>query len=374
MQIHLGSKHIVADVAVALDVTGREHLVIVAKATWSIPAPGQRPKPMTPQPLVMTDQYHGEPGESAMRYGSDMARFKPRCDVLFDAVAYSPDAEPVRELIVHAQVGTMKKSVRVLGNRQWSRAMGICKLSDPQPFTEMPLHHGLAFGGTRWYEKGRGAEAERLCDAHLANPVGLGFAGQHTLDQIHGQAAPNLEDPLAAIGAPSSQQAPWAFSAIGRHWSPRRDFAGTYDQVWQRDVFPLLPADFDERFHQCASVDQQVVFPSGAEPVRLLNMVKGQPDLKFNLPRMPMQVSVLRKDYSSAAPIAVVDTLFFETEKSRFSAVWRASLPLKRRLQEIDSVAIGPVNPAWWQAKLAGRDGDCIGCEPSASSAMEADV
>jgi hypothetical protein len=374
MQIHIGSKHLVADVAVAVDVTGREHLVIVAKATWSIPAPGQRPRPMTPQPLVMTDEYYGEPGESAMRYGSDMARFKPRCDVLFDALAHSPNEAPVRELIAHAQVGAMKKSVRVLGNRQWSRVMGIRKLSDPQPFTEMPLHHGFAFGGTRWYEKGRGAQAERLCEAHLANPAGLGFAGKHTLDQIHGQSAPNLENPLAALGAPDSKQAPSAFSAIGRHWLPRREFAGTYDEAWQRNVFPLLPADFDERFHQCASVDQQLTFPTGAEPVRLLNMVKGQPDLKFNLPRLPMQVSVLRKDYSSAAPIAVVDTLFFETEKSRFSAVWRASLPLKRRLQEIDSVAIGPVNPSWWQAKLAGRDGDCIGCEPSSSRAMEVDV
>jgi hypothetical protein len=71
VQIHVGSKHLAADVAVALDVMGREHLVIVAKATWSIPAPGPRPRPLEPEPLALTDVFYGQPGESALRYGSD---------------------------------------------------------------------------------------------------------------------------------------------------------------------------------------------------------------------------------------------------------------------------------------------------------------
>ena len=82
MQLHIGSKHLAAGISVQLDVSGREHLVVVAKATWSLPAPGQRPRPLPPQPLAMADQYFGDPGESAMRYGADVLRFKPRCDVI----------------------------------------------------------------------------------------------------------------------------------------------------------------------------------------------------------------------------------------------------------------------------------------------------
>ncbi|WP_377155226.1 DUF2169 domain-containing protein [Roseateles sp. UC29_93] len=87
MQLHVGSRHLVSDVAVALDAAGREHLVIAVKATWRIPDPGQRPRPLPPSPIVLADEYHGVPGESAMRYGADMPRFKPRCDVIFDAHA-----------------------------------------------------------------------------------------------------------------------------------------------------------------------------------------------------------------------------------------------------------------------------------------------
>ena len=43
---------------------------------------------------------------------------------------------------------------------------------------------------------------------------------------------------------------------------PRLDaplsYAGTYDQNWLDNVFPFLPADFDERYYQAAPEDQQI--------------------------------------------------------------------------------------------------------------------
>jgi hypothetical protein len=371
MQLHVGSKHLAAEVAVALDVSGREFLVIVAKATWSIPEPGARPRPLPPQPLAASDQYYGEPGVSAMRYGADMARFKARCDVLFDACAHSPSGQPVHELLVGVEVGDARhggvhKSVRVLGARHWQGAgsRGKFKPSQPEPFTRMPLHHGFAFGGTRWYEQGGQKEGgQRLCEAQLANPAGMGFAGPNTLAQMLGEPVPHLEHPGEPVQAPDKAHAPHALSAVGRHWLPRRNWAGTYDQAWQRDVFPLLPLDFDEQFHQCAPLDQQMPYPQGGEQVRLVNLLPGRPDVRFTLPPMPLQVRVLRSDYSTASPQAVVDTLFFQTEERCFSAVWRASVPIKRRIQEIRTIAVGPVDPAWWAQQVAGvGSGSCMGC------------
>lgn len=361
MNIVIDNKFVTADIAIALDVAGREHLVIAAKSTWTIPQPGQRPRPLPPQPLVQSDVYLGKPGESAMLYGADFARFKPRCDVLFNANAHVPDGEPVTEMLVAWQVGALRKGLRVVGPRRWRSTLGILSLSKPEPFLSQPLHYGLAFGGTRQYTKGRD---EVMSEAYPENPVGLGWAGLRTASQLANTPAPSLEAIDDPIRNPQKKHAAVAFSAIGRHWSPRKNFAGTYDADWQANVFPLLPEDHDDRYHQCAPDNQQMDYPQGGEPVVLRNMVKGRPDVRFALPPLNQQtVRVLRTDYSSVTLSTVVDTLYFEPDEGRFSVVWRASTPIRRRLQEFDTLAIGPVNAAWWANKSLGLDGaGCAGC------------
>ena len=356
MQLHIGSKHLAAAATVQLDVAGREHLVIVAKSTWSIPGPGQRPRPLPPQPVVTADQYFGKPGQSAMRYGSDMARFKPRCDLIFDACGHSPEGQSVTELQAGFELASLRKMVRVLGTRQWRRQLNGWSLSTPEPFVKVPLTADHALGGTRAYEQG----GQHLVEAHPHNPSGLGWAGKHTMRQLDGQAAPQLEHPDHPVTRPDTKLPPCALSAVGRHWLPRKRHAGTYDQAWQRNVFPFLPSDFDEQFNQCAPEDQQLPYPQGGEAVRLVNLLPGQPDLRFKLPQFKPLVRVLRSDYSQAAPQAVLDTLFFETEQQRFSAVWRASVEVRRRVEEFKTIAVGPVDPLWWQQQLGG--GNCRGC------------
>ncbi|MBO9688280.1 DUF2169 family type VI secretion system accessory protein [Roseateles chitosanitabidus] len=357
MQLHVGSRHLAADAAVALDATGREHLVIAVKATWQIPDPGQRPRPLPPQAIVLADDYLGAPGESPMRYGADMARFKARCDVILDAQAHAPDGLAVRELVAGVEVGEFNKRVRVIGERRW-RATGSRRedftLTEPEPFISLPLHHAFAFGGTRSLPEGEGH-----AEVHEFNPIGLGFAGEGTWRAMDGLPAPRLEDPSRPLRHPGDEALPWALGAIGRHWLPRRAHAGTYDERWRRDVFPLPPEDFDERFHQVAPPDQQMPYPRGGERVRLTHLMRELPQLSFALPRLDMQVRVLRANYQQEAPTAVVDTLFFEPEERRFSVVWRASVRQYRSIQEFSEVAIGPVDPVWWRQRISGG---CAGC------------
>jgi hypothetical protein len=367
MQLVVGSKHLRSEAVTALDVQGREHLVIVTKATWRIPKTGGRPQPIEPLALEASDVYFGEPGLSAMRYGSDFARFKPRCDVIFDAHAHSPGGQPVARLLAGFQVGELVKSLHAVGPRAWRRRFGLIKLDEPQPFTQMPLHYGMALGGTLDYEQGLGPNKQVLADALVSNPSGRGWAGPHTSNQIDGASAPCLERVDVPIDKPASPQAPIAFSAIGRHWVPRRDYAGTYDDEWRTNVFPFLPEDFDERFNQCAPEDQQMDYPQGGEPVVLHHLMPGRAEVRFHLPRLDhLKLRVLRTDYSTEAPKPVVDTLYFEPdvpEGGRFSAVWRASVPIRRRIQEFDTIAVGPVNSAWWRDKVLGLgEGGCIDC------------
>lgn len=367
MEIIIGSKHLAVDISCALDVSGREHLVVVAKGTWQIPGAGQRPRPLPPRPIEQTDLFLGAPGESAMLYGSDMVRFKPRCDVLFNACAHSPDGDPIRELAVVWQVGQLRKGLKAHGPRHWRKRFGIMSLSEAKPFVQMPLHFGMAFGGTRTYKKGWGKNAKVLTEAQLANPAGIGWFGPRSDDEADGQAAPHLEALDDPVRKPDGRQHPVAFSAIARHWQPRPAYAGTYDERWQHNVFPFLPEDFDDQFHQCAPADQQIAYPTGNEQVILRNMMAGRPDVRFKLPKLNnVQVRMTRSDFSTEAAIAVADTLYFEPDEERFSVVWRTSFPVKRRLQEFTALAVGPVSAQLWQERMRGTEG-CPGCGPAAA-------
>ncbi|WP_068638488.1 DUF2169 family type VI secretion system accessory protein [Thauera butanivorans] len=361
MELVCLSKHLDVALSTALDVTGREHLVVVAKATWRIPEPGQRPRPLSPCPLVVSDEYYGAPGESAMRYGDDFVRHKPRCDLLFDACAHAPDQRPLKYLEAEVRIGAWHKTVCVTGNRQWQRGVLGLTPSEPAPFTTLPLHHGHAFGGMRHYQDGKHVH----CEAFEHNLAGIGWGGPKTWHTLAGEPIANLHAPGKPIKKPNDDALmPTALSAIARHWAPRNQYGGTYDDAWRRELAPFLPEDFDERFFQCAPTDQQIPYPAGGETVTLTHLLPRHPTLSFTLPRFDaLRVRILRTDYSTEILSPPVDTLFFETEAGRFSAVWRASTPIRRRIHEFDTVAVGNVDPAWWDARRLGLDGvGCPGC------------
>ncbi|NHZ83535.1 DUF2169 domain-containing protein [Massilia sp. CCM 8695] len=362
MEIIVGSKYLAVEINCALDVKGREHLVVIAKSTWQIPGTGQRPKPLPPQPIEQSDIFAGDPENSPMLYGSDMARFKPRCDVIFNASAHSPDGLPAREIDVAWQVGPLRKGLKAHGPRHWKKRLGMVSLSSAEPVTSTPLHFGFALGGSRQYKKAFSRADAMLTESHPANPAGIGWYGSRATDEIDGAPAPSLEALDDPVRKPHGNQAPIAFSAIARHWLPRPRYGGTYDEHWEEEVFPFLPDDFDEQFHQCAPVDQQMPYPVGGEAIVLRNMMAGRPDVRFKLPKLDaVKVQILRHDYSADTPEAVADTLYFEPDQMRFSVVWRTCVPINRRVQEFKTIAVGPVNTEWWHQKTSGNGG-CGNC------------
>ncbi len=373
MEIASASRFIAASVATGIDVAGREYLVVVAKSSWQIPRPGQRPSPLPPEPLAETDSHlphpeTGEPGAGGLRYGDDFARFKPRCDVIFDACARAPAGRPVTTLGVGYSIDGQAKVLRVVGARHWQRGLGGYRLSAPERFVSVPLHYHLAHGGSRSYVD---REGRRLTEAFRDNPEGCGWSGPKTLDQMHGAPAAQLEALDDPIRGPTRAHRVTALGAIGRHWPVRLRHAGRMDARWQREVFPFLPEDFDERFHQVAPEDQQIDYPRGGERVRLVNLIADQPELEFNLPALDMPVRVLRGDYRSEQLQAHADTLFFETEQRRFSVVWRTQLPILRHISEFEVIAVGAVDPGWWQQRSLGLDDRCVGCGPDSQRQSE---
>lgn len=121
------------------------------------------------------------------------------------------------------------------------------------------------------------------------NPIGLG------LDLSAGQSAPQLEVSLDKPykGGPIEQYPPVSLTPVARSWLPRRRLAGTYDDDWLDQQWPLPPKDFDFAYWNCAPADQQIDYPDPGAQITLLNL------------------------YSAGAPVWPL------TDKGR----WRASLP-----------------------------------------------
>lgn len=361
MEFAIGSKYLIADATVAVDKSGQEHLLVVVKGSWHFASGIARP--CTAMPVQYSDICVGAVGETAPLYESDFALFKPRCDVLFAAQAHAPEGKAVRELLAGYRLGAQQKILRVHGPRYWQAEDGKdgqVSMGGAAEFVTMPLHYGFAFGGTRALPQAGQSES------YAANPLGCGYSSDMSAAQDC--PMPSLEALDQPILRPDEAYAPAALSVLARNWLPRRPLSGTYDAAWKRDIFPFLPEDFDLRFHQAAPEDQQIDYPQGGEEVLLWNLMPNRAEMRFKLPRLNnVPIRVLMSDFSVEQPKVVVDTLFFEPDQARLTAVWRASLPIKRRIQDIKTIAVAGICQNWWNAKRVGLEG-CANCSKNRST------
>ncbi len=352
------------EVFTALDKAGRERLVILAKATYRFGTGAPPALSEVHAPIAVTDVIGEPPALSVPFYESDLVPFKRRCDVVLDATAHAPGDRPVTELPVGVRVGALSKQFLAVGERVWKRGALTVGSSRPQPFTTMPLHYGRAFGGSPRKRAAKDGPLQQ--DTYLPNPIGVGYAPQASDDIVDGMPLPSTEDFHDRVTTPTGAYRPLAFGPIGRHWAPRQRYAGTYDAAWREEVFPFLPADFDDAFFQCAPSDQQMDFPQGGEPVALHNLVPGQPIVTFELPKPDLLLKVLYTSQVAQELTPVVDTVFIEPDKGIFTYVYRASIALpKRGVFGVRIVAAGPVCKKWWTAQVLGTQ-DC-GCNGEGS-------
>ncbi|HZF97097.1 MAG TPA: DUF2169 domain-containing protein [Pseudoxanthomonas sp.] len=338
------------------DKFGRRYLLAVAKATFKFPEDGGGDA--TPrladlqQPIFSSDLFEGEPGLSTPYFEADAAYYKPRCDIVVKAAAYPPNGRAVPELDVGFRVGECEKWAHVVGERHWQRGFLGLAPSAPEPFLRMPITYSRAYGGTR-IEKGQ----HRV---YAANPLGCGYATAAGGTDLADHPVPNLEARGAPITDPHRAHAAVSFGPIGRSWDARIGFAGTYDQHWIDEVFPLLPADFDEQYFQCVPADQQIAHPRGGEQVLLYQMHPRRPRIAFRLPRLHLPMVVLDRDRRVHRLQPLPDTLNFDVDAETFSVTWRVRHPIRRSLDEVHTLAAGLLCKRWWKARVTGT-ADC-GC------------
>ncbi len=284
-------------------------------------------------PVLEADVHFGEPGTSSIKYESDVCLRKKGSDVVLIGHAYSRKG-PVKILDVSLQVGSLQKTVRVSGDRKWHRSFGSWRITDPIPFDSMPLIYERAFGG--------------LDDAHpdsskhgseRRNPVGTGFAVSGKKEILNEMPLPNIEGPKSQIKSWKDKPAPCGFGFVGRDWAPRVDYAGTYDEQWEKERCPLLPTDFDELYYNGAHPDLvSTEFLKGNEMVKITNASK-RGNLVFKLPQERLEVDILIQGVIGSHP-AVMDTVIIEPDENRLMAVWRATIPTYRKFLLVDAVRI----------------------------------
>jgi hypothetical protein len=320
-----------ASCTVAVQPDGREVLVVVVKGTFAIPRSGEEPRLAEEQaPLFEADVLTGEPGFSAPLYEIDFARRKPRCDVLLNGSAYAPGGQPADRVPVSLRVGSLTKSLDVVGNRVWKAGALYLGATSPEPFTKMPISYNNAFGGVdkshddpmkwRWY---------------LPNHAGVGYHVHTSGKFLDGKPMPNTEEAGKKIKDPQGKYRPMAFGPVGRSWQPRVRWVGTYDEQWLADRCPFLPSDFDDRYFQAAPEDQQTDYLTGGEEAVLLNLTP-EGRSAFRIPNdLGLPVLFALKSGEEKEVPAVVDTLLLEPDERRFMLVWRAGLPLRRNLLEV---------------------------------------
>lgn len=311
------------------DREGAEIWLVAVKCTFDIRADGSTAVSKEQAPVLRVPEYHGEPGKSSLKYEADLVRTKKTTDVLCVGHAYAPGGAPVTELDVGLRVGPMQKVLRVTGDREW----GVLGASSPLPFVRMPLVYERAYGGVDQ----RSGHPER--DWDWRNPVGVGFAISRA--GADGLRLPNIEYRDALMKSWDDSPSPAGFGVVCSHWQPRVSLAGTYDDHWASTRDPLLPKDFDDRFFQCAPVDQQTPeFLRGGEPVVLHRLTSGG-DLRFALPRVHLGFETRFYDGSKEIhKVRSLHSVIVEPDFPRVSLVWHTALPCHFKVQKLERTIV----------------------------------
>jgi hypothetical protein len=318
---------------------GSEIFVVVIKATCRVDENGSLSREIEQIPVAHVDKFWGDPGLSSIRYEADLAWRKPGVDLIVNGHAYSQ--KPAHQVTVEFVTRHFHKRLHVSGDRVWESGSA----TPSQPFTSIPLIYERAFGG---FDMRDGSKQQ----SESANPVGTGFCAGNPPDD--GMPLPNVEDPAQLIQQWQDRPTPVGFGFVGRGWQPRVSYAGTYDEAWRNQKFPLLPDNFDERHFLGAPEDQVLPDLTDPEPVVIRNMKADGSEMNFVIPPIKMPVHA-RWGHETRAFAADLDTVVIEPGLAQVILTWRTLLDMRRKPDQLREVFVGHLSPGEERAVLGGK-------------------
>ena len=321
-----------AALAVFADRHGVETAVLCMKAAFEFGEHGLAPA-ARPVPLLPGDVFAGDPETTGLRAAGELALPRPATDITVLGHAIAP-REGTRGMAVALQVGPVASTLLVQGERRWQRHGLAWRPSEPAPFERVPLRWELAFGGLE-----RVPEGETAKHYEARNPVGCGFIGPRE-SGFEDRPLPQIEHPEDRLQEPGQRCTPVGWSPIPPFLAPRRTWAGTYDDAWQRKRAPFLPLDFDERFLN--TMPPAMVAPGhlqGGEPVRIAGCRTGGEVLAFELPHCTPSLRWRFRggEHDTGATLAAV---ILEPERPRVQLLWQAAFAVDKHLLKLEQVRV----------------------------------
>jgi hypothetical protein len=302
------------------------------------------------EPILEADEYwnNGKPQSHPVRVESDLVAFKPMTDVIILAKAHAPAGRPIKVLDVGVQVGAARRIARVFGNRKAFVTPTGLGFTEPEPFTEMPLDYGHAYGG-----KDEKSE-DGFQFTYLKNQVGKGFVIKDTPKSIQDLALPNVEDPqrlltpdtLALGQFDRWKQAPdpVGFGYVNKNSHPRFTLAGLPPDQWAEaeadrqkalkkapeigtkpsNAPAQVPPMLNPQFFNGASKGLALPYLKGDEAFKFAYLDASVAQFSFNLPGV-RPIAWLDVGKGPADMAMALHTVVVDMEKKRLTMVWRGS-------------------------------------------------
>lgn len=314
--------------AVVLDKTAAEQLIVALKATFAIDERGELRLADEQDPIRAVDEFRGEPAQSSLLHGGELEPPKPATDVFLRGHARAPK-RGTTSMPVRLRVGPVRRDALVFGRRAWIKKMASAGISDPEPFESVALIWENAYGGSD-----ATPDKPEQRDREARNPVGRGFRAKGSKLPWADTPLPAIEDPAGLLKKPGQPADPVGFGPIGRDWQPRLAYAGTYDDAWVAERIPLLPEDFDERFHHAAPRELIAVDRlRGGETVEVQGCTPGG-RLAFRLPRLEAAATVRFADRREPLELAW-DTVTVDTDAMQLRVLWKGRVRVHRELPRL---------------------------------------
>jgi hypothetical protein len=282
---------------------------------------------------------------SSLKHAGEALLLKPSTDVIVTGTARAPGGAARQDWDAAIEVRRggetrLAYSAQALGPRRWrhTAAKGWV-LTDPEPTLEVPIRYELAYGGAYQAPPSQQAEGQAAAEpawvVYAPNPSGTGFFDERALDTAVEYLAP-LWQPRAHPVTGFNREVPLTgFGPVARPWTSRLQYAGTYDEAWERatrdDVAQGLPSDyardFDPRFFQCAH--PSLITPShlaGDEEIVLTGLMPGEAPFRLQLPGAQVVAALFDGKEGSHRDALPLDTVHVDLDAAKVSLCWRLTL------------------------------------------------
>jgi uncharacterized protein YjbI with pentapeptide repeats len=314
-----------------------EHVIVVAKASFSMAEDGDDMVLVEPEAILRRDFHHGGNPFRGVRATSDLVPFLPLADVVLTGHAQPVGGRPVAQMRVALRVRDGRSDAPLIDKELTVR--GEPGEEELEPFTRVPIVYERAYGGP----------------GVLGNPFGVGAS----------EGSPQILDP-------DEPRRPAGFNPLARAAPIRK--ALLRDEVYRnlRATPPRIPDDIDWGYFQSAPPDQRMRYLDGSEMIILEGLHASAARIARRLPALRAVAHVWSPTEGAPRPLPLVaDTLRIDADALRCTVVFRGSFPL---LSEAHTVQIataleGPGHAPRWPDWLPSDGVDEV---PAAKSALDA--